>query len=178
MAVLKLPIAGLLGCCLLAGFSCRSSHNNSSYSIAAKDEYSDAFDSALLDESFLALTENTELGHKLNTESEWLALRLKISSAEIRLQKCKEAELKLKLEMAKYDSLNDEISSSGGFITDRQREIWNARLDIARKDTNIANAKVSLLKRDLDDLNAKLKDKGWGIPRFKIQREITKPSVE
>ncbi|MEK9783432.1 MAG: hypothetical protein VW312_02235, partial [Opitutales bacterium] len=90
----------------------------------------------------------------------------------------KEAELKLKLEMAKYDSLNDEISSSGGFITDRQREIWNARLDIARKDTNIANAKVSLLKRDLDDLNAKLKDKGWEIPSFTIQREITKPSFE
>jgi hypothetical protein len=168
MAVLKLPIAGLLIFCLLAGFSCRSSHVQPSSADENETISGRAFDSGSLDQLKEKHKENFILGKKLEEEADWLRVRLQMVEAELKANRTKEIELKLLLEMAKYAKISDRIPDGEGFITDRQKAIWDARLDVTREDYKLSLAKVRLLQRDLDELREEFAERGRHAPKNSV----------
>ena len=168
MAVLKLPTAGLLGCCLLAGLSCRSSQVQPSSADENETISGRAFDSGSLDQLKEKHKENFILGKKLEEEADWLRVRLQMVEAELKANRTKEIELKLLLEMAKYAKISDRIPDGEGFITDRQKAIWDARLDVTREDYKLSLAKVRLLQRDLDELREEFAERGRHAPKNSV----------
>ena len=166
MVVIKLPLVGFILFCLVLGSSCRSSYLESPDSnTKAKETFSGrAFDSSALEYLNQRHKENLILGKKLEAETKWLRMHLKMVEAELKANRTKEMELKLLLEMAKYDSLSDRIPGGEGFITNRQKIIWDERLNMIRKEYDLSLAKVRLLQRDLDELRDEFTERGVHLP--------------
>jgi hypothetical protein len=114
--------------------------------------------------------ENFIQGKKLEEEAEWLRMRLQMVEAEMHATLVRGTELKLRMEMAKYGQINERIPGEEGFINDRQRAIWDARMDITREEYRYAQAKVRLLQRDLDEIRERLAERGRYAPQNSIFR--------
>jgi len=138
----KLPTAALIVCFLLAGVSCRSSHVEPSSGDDNGTISGRAFDASSLELIKEKHKENFILSKKLEEEADWLRVRLQMVEAELKANRTKEIELKLLLEMAKYAKISDRIPDGEGFITDRQKAIWDARLDVTREDYNLSLARL------------------------------------
>jgi len=168
MAVVKLPTAALIVCFLLAGVSCRSSHVQPSSGDDNGTISGRAFDAGSLEQIKEKHKENFILSKKLEEEADWLRVRLQMVEAELKANRTKEIELKLLLEMAKYAKISDRIPDGEGFITDRQKAIWDARLDVTREDYKLSLAKVRLLQRDLDELREEFAERGRHAPKNSV----------
>jgi len=168
MAVVKLPIAALIVCFLLAGISCRSSHVQTSSADDNETISGRAFDAGSLEQIKEKHKENFILGKKLEEEADWLRVRLQMVEAELKANRTKEIELKLLLEMSKYAKISDRIPDGEGFITDREKAIWDARLDVTREDYKLSRAKVRLLQRDLDELREEFAERGRYAPKNSV----------
>ena len=81
MAVLKLPTAGFLIFCLLAGLSCRSSQVQPSSADENETISGRAFDAGSLEQLKEKHKENFILGKKLEEEADWLRVRLQMVEA-------------------------------------------------------------------------------------------------
>jgi len=164
----KLPIAALIVCFLLAGISCRSSHVQTSSADDNETISGRAFDAGSLEQIKEKHKENFILGKKLEEEADWLRVRLQMVEAELKANRTKEIELKLLLEMSKYAKISDRIPDGEGFITDREKAIWDARLDVTREDYKLSLAKVRLLQRDLDELREEFAERGRYAPKNSV----------
>lgn len=165
---MKLPIAALIVCFLLAGISCRSSHVQTSSADDNETISGRAFDAGSLEQIKEKHKENFILGKKLEEEADWLRVRLQMVEAELKANRTKEIELKLLLEMSKYAKISDRIPDGEGFITDREKAIWDARLDVTREDYKLSLAKVRLLQRDLDELREEFAERGRYAPKNSV----------
>lgn len=165
---MKLPIAALIVSFLLAGISCRSSHVQTSSADDNETISGRAFDAGSLEQIKEKHKENFILGKKLEEEADWLRVRLQMVEAELKANRTKEIELKLLLEMSKYAKISDRIPDGEGFITDREKAIWDARLDVTREDYKLSLAKVRLLQRDLDELREEFAERGRYAPKNSV----------
>ena len=66
--------------------------------------------------------------------------------------------------MARYGSLNANLSEQNEFIEQEQKVLWNAQLEQRRNLRMKAEARARLLHRDLCDLRLKLVEKGYKVP--------------
>jgi len=164
----KLPTAALIVCFLLAGVSCRSSYVQPSSGDDNGTISGRAFDAGSLEQIKEKHKENFILSKKLEEEADWLRVRLQMVEAELKANRTKEIELKLLLEMAKYAKSSDWLPDGEGFITDRQKAIWDARLDVTREDYKLSLAKVRLLQRDLDELRSEFAERGRHAPKNSV----------
>ena len=122
--------------------------------------------------------DNSDSRTKLQKEAHWLRLRQKMVAAELKANQLRETELMLASEMAKYGKLNERIPDNQGFVDERKRLIWNARLKIAHDEYKQANAKVRLLQRDLEDYRAELNELGVDAPENSVFTEMIEVSED
>lgn len=94
-------------------------------------------------------------------ELKWLNLRKEIVAAEILSNQARKSALQLERELSKFQNLDNQFSSSHGFISDNEQIKWQARLRIKKEESNRLEAIVRLLKRDMNDLEKKLSRKGF-----------------
>lgn len=112
----------------------------------------------------MQIEENSLKYNKLSDETDWLILRAKIVDAEKSACDARKSELKIAQEMARYGSLNANLSEQNEFIDQEQKVLWNARLEQRRNLRMKAEARARLLHRDLSDLRLKLVEKGYKVP--------------
>lgn len=122
--------------------------------------------------------DNSDSRTKLQKEAHWLRLRQKMVAAELKANQLRETELMLASEMAKYGKLNERMPDNQGFVDERKRLIWNARLNIAHDEYKQANAKVRLLQRDLEDYRAELNELGVDAPENSVFTEMIEVSED
>lgn len=132
----------------------------------------DAFDPNSTEGFTQEMLDNSDSRIKLKKEAHWLLLRQKMVTAELQANHLRETELMLASEMSKYGKLNERIPDNQGFVDERKRVIWNARLNIAHDEYKQANAKVRLLQRDLDDYRAELNELGVDAPENSVFTDI------
>ena len=138
----------------------------------------DAFSPNSLEAVTQEKLDNSDSRIKLQKEAHWLRLRQKMVAAELKANQLRETELMLASEMAKYGKLNERMPDNEGFVDERKRLIWNARLNIAHDEYKQANAKVRLLQRDLEDYRAELKELGVDAPENSVFTEMIEVSED
>jgi len=138
----------------------------------AEDVPMDGFDPNSLSAIQKTQSDNLYTRQKLQEEAKWLQMRLKMVGAELQANQLRQAELTLSSEMSKYGKLNERMPDNHGFVDERKRVIWNARLNIAHDEYKQATAKVRLLQRDLDDYRAQLNELGVDAPENSVFTDI------
>jgi len=138
----------------------------------------DAFSPNSLEAVTQEKLDNSDSRIKLQKEAHWLRLRQKMVAAELKANQLRETELMLASEMAKYGKLNERMPDNEGFVDERKRLIWNARLNIAHDEYKQANAKVRLLQRDLEDYRAELNELGVDAPENSVFTEMIEVSED
>jgi len=138
----------------------------------------DAFSPNSLEAVTQEKLDNSDSRIKLQKEAHWLRLRQKMVAAELKANQLRETELMLASEMAKYGNLNERMPDNEGFVDERKRLIWNARLNIAHDEYKQANAKVRLLQRDLEDYRAELNELGVDAPENSVFTEMIEVSED
>lgn len=138
----------------------------------------DAFSPNSLEAVTQEKLDNSDSRIKLQKEAHWLRLRQKMVAAELKANQLRETELMLASEMAKYGKLNERMPDNEGFVDERKRLIWNARLNIAHDEYKQANAKVRLLQRDLEDYRAELNELGVDAPENSVFTEMMEVSED
>jgi len=138
----------------------------------------DAFSPNSLEAVTQEKLDNSDSRIKLQNEAHWLRLRQKMVAAELKANQLRETELMLASEMAKYGKLNERMPDNEGFVDERKRLIWNARLNIAHDEYKQANAKVRLLQRDLEDYRAELNELGVDAPENSVFTEMIEVSED
>lgn len=154
--------------CLLLLFSC-----NSTPPPQGIDSRASLFTNSTepsLDEQ-LAQTKKTLIAHRL--ELEWLNLRKIIVEAEIRAKEATSSELMLERELLKYQNFDIRFPAKQGFISDRDKITWQAKLKVKQEEAKRLKAAVRLLNRDMIELEAKLKHEGF---RYEPQLGSTESS--
>jgi len=168
----KLPIPSLVLFLVFLFGSCRSREVQSIPEPVAEPAVNDAFDPNSLEALTQEKLDNSDSRIRLQKEAHWLRLRQKMVASELQANQLRETELMLASEMAKYGKLNERMPDNQGFVDERKRVIWNARLSIAHNDYKHANAKVRLLQRDLDDYRAELNELGVDAPENSVFTDV------
>lgn len=138
----------------------------------------DGFDPNSLSAIENSQSDNSYSRQKLQEEAKWLRMRLKMVGAELQANQLRETELILSSQMSKYGKMNERMPGNQGFVDERKRVIWNARLNIAHDEYKQATAKVRLLQRDLDDYRAELNDLGVDAPENSVFTDIIEVSKD
>ena len=151
------------GCSFLLLFSCRGS-------LSGHDHYpvtnvSSENTVVNLDKE---LAQTKSLLVSLELELEWLVLRKEIVLAKTRANQSRESSLKLEREFTNFKSLDNRFPSQRGFILEKKKREWEARLKVKKEVTKRLEAIVRLLNRDMLELDDKLRHSGfrYQLPTF------------
>ncbi len=122
---------------------------------------SEAEENKSLEEKKISL-ERKEVG--LGLELEWLSLKTKLTRAELELNQALSSETKLLSDHSKFKALNHRFPDSRGFISDRDRIVWDARLKARHQQVVDSRAKVNLLSREMQELRYRILQNGFSTP--------------
>lgn len=147
------------GCSFLLLFSCRG--NLSGHDHFPVSHVSSENTVQILDEE-LAQTKDSLVS--LALELEWLILRKEVVLAKTRANQSRESSLKLEREFTNFKVLDNRFPSPQGFILEKKKREWEARLSVKKEETNRLEAIVRLLNRDMVELVDKLSHKGFRYP--------------
>ena len=88
--------------------------------------------------------------------------------AKTRANQSRESSLKLEREFTNFKSLDNRFPSQQGFILEKKKREWDARLKVKKEETNRLDAIVRLLNRDMLELDDKLRHSGfrYQLPTF------------
>ena len=151
------------GCSFLLLFSCRG--NISGQDHFPVNNVSSENTVKILDEE---LSQTKDSLVSLALELEWLTLRKEIVLAKTRSNQSRESSLKLEREFSHFKGLDNRFPSPQGFILEKKKREWEARLQVKKEETKRLEARVRLLNRDMVELVDKLSHKGfrYQLPTF------------
>lgn len=144
------------GCSFLLLFSCRGNLDGQNHFPVSHDSSENTVQ--ILDEE-LAQTKDSLVS--LALELEWLILRKEIVLAKTRSNQSRESSLKLEREFSNFKALDKRFPSPQGFILEKKKREWEARLQVKKEETKRLEAIVRLLNRDMVELVDKLSHKGF-----------------
>ncbi len=100
----------------------------------------------------------------LDLEKKWLGMRAKLVIAEKELNQAMLAKLSIEAGIARFEKLNGQFPSDEGFIVDRERISWQARLHSRNQDVVNARAQLNLYNREFNELRFEISGLGFSAP--------------
>ena len=97
----------------------------------------------------------------LTLEKKWLVMRTKLVIAEKELNVANLAKLSIEAGIARFEGLNRQFPSDEGFIVDREKIAWQARLQSREEDVVNARAQLNLYNRELRELRFEISQLGF-----------------
>lgn len=155
------------GCSFLLLFSCRGNLSGHDHFPVTNVSINNSV--SILDEE---LAQTKDLLVSLELELQWLTLRKEIVLAKTRANQSRESSLKLEREFTNFKALDNRFPSPQGFILEKKKREWEARLTVKKEETKRLEAIVRLLNRDMVELVDKLSHKGfrYQLPTFNSEQ--------
>lgn len=155
------------GCSYLLLFSCRGNLSGQDHFPVRNVSSENTVE--ILDKE---LAQTKDLLVSLELELDWLVLRKEIVLAKTRSNQSRESSLKLEREFTNFKALDHRFPSPQGFILEKKKREWEARLTVKKDETKRLEAIVRLLNRDMVELVDKLSHKGfrYQLPTFNSEQ--------
>ena len=93
-------------------------------------------------------------------------MRAKLVIAEKELNQAMLAKLSIEAGIARFEKLNGQFPSDEGFIVDRERISWQARLHSRNQDVVNARAQLNLYNREFNELRFEISGLGFFGPHW------------